>query len=57
MNSEILSKLENIRESLEWFEDSANNNQWHAALRIIADVELQVEALRSGVEDRSNEGN
>ena len=57
MNPEITCKLENIRESLEWFEDSANNNQWHAALRIIEDVARQVEALRSEVEDRSNEGN
>lgn len=57
MNSEILIKLENILESLEWFEGSVDNNQWHAALRIIEDVARQVEALRSEVEDRNNEGN
>ncbi len=57
MNPEIESRLTNLRESLEWFEDSANKSQWHAALRYIEDVAAQVEALRDTTEDLSNQGN
>lgn len=57
MNPEIESRLTNIRESLEWFEDSANKSQWYAALRVIEDVAAQVEAIRDTTEDLSNQGN
>ena len=57
MNPEIESRLTNLRESLEWFEDSANKSQWHAALRVVDDIIVQAESLRYEVEDLSNQGN
>lgn len=57
MNPELKAKLDNIRESLEWFEDSAANKQWHTALKIINDVALQVDFLEDLIEERSNQGN
>ena len=57
MNPEIESRLTNLRESLEWFEDSAKQAEWYAALAVLEDVIERAESLRYEVEDLSNQGN
>jgi len=57
MNPEIESRLTNLRESLEWFEDSAKQAEWYAALAVLEDIIERAESLRYEVEDLSNQGN
>jgi len=57
MNPEIETRLTNLRESLEWFEDSAKQAKWQAALSVLEGAIKQAEDLRFEVEFLSNQGN